>query len=70
MPLMASVSEIRTRLAAIDAILNAGVTQTSVDGVSNSFNHDTLRRERATLQQQIGTKKKRNRVFNLNMGGR
>jgi len=67
---MPTPSEIRERIAAIDAILEAGVTSNTVDGETTVFDHETLRRERLKLQQQLGTKRKRHRVFNLNMGGR
>ena len=67
---MATATELRTRLEAIDAILQAGVTSNSVDGESTSFNHDTLRIERMEIRRQLGMEKKRSRVFNLNMNGR
>ncbi len=67
---MATAIELRTRLDAIDAILQAGVTSNSVDGETTSFNHDTLRRERIELRRTLGMQKKRSRVFNLNMNGR
>ena len=67
---MATPSEIRDRIDAINAILQAGVTSNAVDGESTSFNHDSLRRERTELRQQLGTERKRHRVFNFNMNGR
>jgi hypothetical protein len=53
----------RTRLEAIDAILQSGVTSNAVDGESTSFNHDTLRRERLELRRTLGLTPKRHRVF-------
>lgn len=67
---MATTQEKRDRLAAIDEILQSGVTSTTVDGETTSFDHDTLREERTRLQEQLGQKSKRHRVFNFNMGGR
>ena len=67
---MPTPTEIRDRIAEIDRILTAGVTSNSVEGESSTFNHDTLRRERTRLQEELGTRKKRHRVFNFNMGGR
>lgn len=67
---MPTPQDIRDRIADIDAILQSGVTSTTVDGETTAFDHASLRRERQTLQEQLGTKRKRRRVFNLNMGGR
>ncbi len=67
---MATTTELTTRLEAINVILQTGVQSNSVDGESTSFNHDTLRRERTEIRQQLGMEKKRSRVFNLNMNGR
>lgn len=67
---MPTPAEKEARIAAINAILEAGLSSNSVDGESSSFNHDTLRKERLRLQQELGIKKKRHRVFNFNMGGR
>lgn len=67
---MATASELRERIEAIDAILQTGVKSNSVDGESTSFDHDSLRRERTQLREQLGYTRKRNRVFNLNMNGR
>lgn len=67
---MPTPAEMRTRLDAIDAILQSGVTSNAVDGESTSFNHDTLRRERLELRRVLGLTPKRSRVFNLNMNGR
>ncbi len=66
---MATPNEIRERIAEIDTILQSGVTSNTVDGESNSFDHDTLREERSRLEQKLGTKTKRHRVFSFNMGG-
>jgi hypothetical protein len=66
---MASNAEIRTRIEEIDTILQSGVSSNSVEGESTSFNHDTLRLERQRLEERLGQKTKRHRVFNFNMGG-
>jgi len=70
LPRMPTPAEMRTRLEAIDAILQSGVTSNAVDGESTSFNHDTLRRERLELRRTLGLTPKRHRVFNFNMNGR
>lgn len=67
---MTTPEEKLARIQAIDAILESGLTSNSVDGESSSFDHGTLRDERRRLQQELGIKKKRHRVFNFNMGGR
>ena len=67
---MATATELRERLDAIDAILQAGVRSNSVDGESTTFDLDVLRRERIEIRRTLGMEKKRNRVFNLNMNGR
>jgi hypothetical protein len=67
---MPTPTEIRERIAAIDATLETGVASNTVDGETTSFDHDTLRRERAKLEQKLGVKRRRHRVFNFNMGGR
>lgn len=67
---MQTPEEKQARIAAINAILESGLTSNSVDGESSTFNHATLRDERRRLQRELGIKKKRNRVFNFNMGGR
>lgn len=67
---MPTPSEIRDRIAAIDDVLQSGVTSSTLDGETASMDHDTLRRERLALKRQIGTETKRHRVFNFNMGGR
>ena len=67
---MATATELRARLDAIDAILQAGVRSNSVDGDSTTFDHTTLRLERREIRRTLGIEKKRARVFNLNMNGR
>lgn len=67
---MPTVAEIRERLNSIEAILQSGVSSTTVDGETTAFNHDTLRQEQQRLLEQLGMVRKRRRVFNLNMGGR
>lgn len=67
---MPTRTELRQRLADIDAILQSGVSQTTVDGVSTTFDLTSLRRERQEIQAKLGERRTRNRVFNLNMGGR
>jgi hypothetical protein len=66
---MATQQELRDRIADIDTILQKGVSSNAVDGESTSFNHDTLRQERQRLEERLGSKTKRHRVFNFNMGG-
>lgn len=66
---MASQQDIRDRIAEIDTVLQSGVSSNSVEGESTSFNHDTLRQERQRLEEKLGQKTKRHKVFNFNMGG-
>lgn len=66
---MTTAAEKRARIQEIETILQSGVTTNSVEGETTSFNHDTLREERTRLEQQLGRRQKRHRVFNFNMGG-
>ncbi len=67
---MATQAELRERLADIDNTLSTGVSSQTTDGVQTVINHDTLRRERAAILVALGLKRRKSRVFNLNMGGR
>lgn len=67
---MATVTELRQRLNDIEAILQSGLTQSTVDGETQQFDHDTLRRERQQIRERLGECQRRHRVFNFNMGGR
>lgn len=59
-------STIRERIARIDAILASGTTSSSLDGVTITWNHEQLRRERAALEKQLpgSAKKQRRSIFN------
>ncbi len=67
---MATHAELRERLAEIDNTLSTGVSSQTTDGVTTVLNHDTLRRERAAILVTLGMRRRKSRVFNLNMGGR
>ena len=48
------MATIQEELAAIDAILNSGVVQTSMDGQTTTFDHGALeRRKRELLNQSL-----------------
>lgn len=47
-----STSTLDARIAAIDAKLDRGVTQSAVDGVTQAYDLDDLRRQRAELVRQ------------------
>lgn len=47
---MASIAE---RIAAIDAILESGVSSHTVDGTTTQYNVDSLRKERQNLVQEL-----------------
>lgn len=48
-----TAAEIRTEIAAIDAILSSGVNSITVDGTTTQYNLDSLRKRRNTLQQSL-----------------
>lgn len=60
----------RQKLARINAILESGVTSTTVDGVSTTFDLKSLRREKQRLEEELGLKRKRSRVITPFMGRR
>lgn len=50
---MATESEIRTRIAEIDALLASGVSSVSYKDRAQSFNLDALSKERSRLMRSI-----------------
>lgn len=60
----------RQKLARINALLESGVTSTTVDGVSTTFDLKSLRREKQRLEEELGLKRKRSRVITPFMGRR
>lgn len=60
----------RQKLARINALLESGVTSTSVDGVTTAFDLKSLRREKQRLEQELGLKRKRTRVITPDMSRR
>lgn len=66
---MATPAEIRTRIAEIDAIIRAGASSVTLDGLTVSFDFDELRRERKELEKELPNSKKRRRIaFRNNLG--
>lgn len=61
---------LRTRLEKINAILATGVTSTTSDGQSTSFDLKELRKEKRLLEEKLGITARRRRVFGFNMGSR
>lgn len=45
--------EIQARITKIDAILQSGAKSITLDGVTTSFDHDSLRAERAELLRRL-----------------
>ena len=60
----------RQKLARINALLESGVTSTTVDGVSTTFDLKSLRREKQRLEEELGLNRKRSRVITPFMGRR
>jgi hypothetical protein len=50
---MATTTELRKRLAALDAALASGATAIEVDGVKTSFSLSEMRTERARIESQL-----------------
>lgn len=49
---MPTQAEIDARIAAIDSILEAGMSSTSIDGLSTTYDFEALRKERKALYDQ------------------
>lgn len=65
-----SDAEIETKIAELEAVLESGATQISVDGTSTSFDHDSIRKQIQALRSQHSTmKKRRPRASRINLGG-
>lgn len=66
------MADYSTEIANIEAILNSGTSSVSVDGMSTSLNHDSLRKRLAELRQlddatqQSGSVRPRNATIKLN----
>ena len=65
---MATMKDLRDELDHINAILASGVASTSVDGVSTTFDIDSLRRRRREIERQL-TPGKRPRVATMDISG-
>jgi hypothetical protein len=52
------------------ALLESGVTSSSVDGETTSFDLESTRRELVRLERDYGTRRKRSRVITPMMGRR
>lgn len=55
------------KIARLRTLLESGVTSTTVDGESASFDHDSVRREIARLEEQVGKRQRRARILTINM---
>ena len=60
----------RQKLDRINALLQSGVSSTSVDGESTTFDLASLRREQRQLEIQLGLKKRRSRIITPDMSRR
>lgn len=58
------------KIARLRELLESGVTSDSRDGASTSFDLESVRRELLRLEQEAGTRRRRPRVLNLQMGRR
>lgn len=64
--------QIRARITEIDAILQAGASSATVDGVTTSWDFAELRREKSELERQLpagSARKKRRPMFYRNLLG-
>jgi len=58
------------KIARLRELLESGVSSDSRDGASTTFDLDSVRRELLRLEQAAGTRKRRPRVINAQMGRR
>ena len=58
------------KIARLRELLESGVSSDSRDGASTTFDLDSVRRELLRLEQAAGTRKRRPRVLNAQMGRR
>lgn len=58
------------KLARLRTLLESGVTSTSLDGETTSFDLESVRREIARLETKTGIRRKRGRILTLDMGRR
>jgi hypothetical protein len=58
------------KITRLRELLESGVTSDSRDGASTSFDLESVRRELLRLEQSAGTRKRRPRVVNMQMGRR
>lgn len=65
-----SSTVLRARLDKINSVLATGLTSMTTDGQSVSVDLDQLRREKQSIEEQLGRRPRRRRVFGFNMGGR
>lgn len=60
----------REKITRLTALLESGVTSISIDGESTSFDLETVRRELRRLQAEVGDRRKRSRILNINLSRR
>ena len=58
------------KIARLRELLESGVSSDSRDGASTTFDLDSVRRELLRLEQAAGTRRRRPRVINAQMGRR
>ena len=58
------------KIARLRELLESGVSSDSRDGASTTFDLDSVRRELLRLEQAAGTRRRRPRVLNAQMGRR
>jgi hypothetical protein len=58
------------KITRLRELLESGVTSDSRDGASTSFDLESVRRELLRLEQSAGTRRRRPRVVNMQMGRR
>lgn len=58
------------KIARLRELLESGVSSDSRDGASTTFDLDSVRRELLRLEQTAGTRRRRPRVLNAQMGRR
>ena len=58
------------KIARLRELLESGVSSDSRDGASTTFDLDSVRRELLRLEQAAGTRRRRPRLINAQMGRR
>ena len=66
---MASTTQLKEKLAQIDAWLSSGASTVTLDGVTIQVDQGQLRIERASIERQLGVKTRKQTAYRVKLGG-